>query len=86
MLYNIYHWVGDTLPKAAQQIRPADGMNMAWFQIDLTPEEIVALSNDYDVLIQGARRVNRGTKKNPDWIESPPTIALDTKGRRFTQR
>lgn len=60
----------------------------AEYHIDLTPEEVLSLSDGYDVMVLGAGALHSnfaGSKKNPN-TRAMPIIQLDEKGGRFRQR
>lgn len=87
--YAIYSWVGGRTEKphpAAIEEPYDDGTGYPSYVIYLTDVELVALSEEYDVMLQGPRQQNTGTKKKPVLLEIPAIIYLDTKGGRFRQR
>lgn len=85
--YCIQNWTNGDCPhpKAALDSQAGDYEKPAYF-IDLSSEEIVTLSETHDVMIQGARKVNAGTKKKPSFIDVPAMIWLDVKGSYFRTR
>lgn len=87
--YYIMSWAsqfdGPPHPKATPDPDAADYQKPAWVA-DLTPEDVVGLSETNDVMIQGASTYNAGTRKKPHLVPVPPRIWLDEKGRSFRTR
>jgi len=77
--YQIRSWIGGQPHPKAVEITATS----SW-TIDLTSEELVALSNEYDVMLLGAGEIKElfGVKG----YRSGPIIILDHKGGRFRVR
>lgn len=85
--YRLFSWADQINPDEFPGAEPIKGGDyLKGYAVDLTPEEIVALSAKYDVMIQGERAEDMGTRKNPEVRHVPATIWLDEKGRRFSVR
>jgi len=67
------HWVrfNRTPPLPGAELVEREGENFRW-EIDITPEEIVALSEDYDVMLST--------------VMGQRYLFLDDKSRKFRQR
>jgi len=88
--YTIYSWdISETTPPhpmagMGPQKVPGDQTRQVWY-VNLTDEEVVELSNRYDIMILGAWTEKTGTRKHPIFTEHLPQIRLCEKGCRFRQ-
>jgi hypothetical protein len=85
--YRLFAWVDRINPDDFPSGEPIEaGKFLKGVAADMLPEEIIALSLKYDVMIQGEREENVGTRKKPEVRLVPATIWLDEKGKRFSVR
>lgn len=86
--YRIQSWTGGGAkphPNAVEAGPPPSEKHAQPWTIDLTPEEVVALSSEYDVMLLGAgETTDLFGQRGP--VREMPFIWLDQKGGRFKVR
>jgi len=86
--YFVRHWLrwsNKPLPNARPDTEAVDSEHPEW-TVELTPSELVALADTYDVMVKGTRCLNVGSRRKPEWVDVPPTVWLDDSGGGFRTR